>query len=329
MQRRQFLMATAATSGLAVTGMPPKESTPTIDEVMFGRFDVEGTAGRRHIAAQLAAAKTDLRATRYAELITNLPRLLANATATAEATTGTMANRYLAQAYCVAAQTLIRLHDDARAAACADRALHAARRAGDPVIAADAVRLVSTVVRRGPGAESAGHMILTAAQDLNDATGLPGADDRAMYTKLFAVAAYTAALADDADTATAALAEADAVCTAHTEHSDVFTAGDLATYRISVARRLGDFGTAIRHSRATDPNSFATCEQVARYWQDTAISWQQRGRYDQAFAALWQLENKLPQEVRYRPWAKELTTELISATNHREVREFAARIGVQ
>ncbi|MFI0792199.1 hypothetical protein ACH4OY_05775 [Micromonospora rubida] len=70
-------------------------------------------------------------------------------------------------------------------------------------------------------------------------------------------------------------------------------------------------------------------ERRARYWQDTALALHGRGRPRATFQALLAAERDTPQEVRFRPWAQQLTTDLLTrGHNLPGVREFANRVGV-
>lgn len=93
---------------------------------------------------------------------------------------------------------------------------------------------------------------------------------------------------------------------------------------------LGDYGTAVDYARQVDATRITAPERRARYWEDTALALHGRGRPADAFQALLAAERDTPQEVRYRPWAQNLTHDLMAADTRGAlpgVREFAARIG--
>jgi hypothetical protein len=151
-----------------------------------------------------------------------------------------------------------------------------------------------------------------------------------MYGQLLAVAAYTAAIRDDRDTAWTLLTEAEQPAL-RAGSSGRFNSTEVAVYHISVARKLGDYGAAVDFARKVDPRTISDAERRARYWEDTALALHGRGRPDSAFEALLAAERDVPEEVRYRPWAQQLTRDLLSspATHGLSgVREFAARVGV-
>ncbi|GAA2375267.1 hypothetical protein GCM10010170_078690 [Dactylosporangium salmoneum] len=337
MRRRDLL---AGALGLTASGAlaPPADAAAdnpaTIEDVIFGRFTSTPLPDQQ-LAAKIAATRADFRACRYSQAARRLPRLLAQAEATAHNAAAAQAGQAsvrLAQAYCVATQLLLKLYDDGMACATADRATQAARGGGDPIVTAEATRLAATVLRRNQHRDSAQRLVLQAAQQLGSETGLAKPREVAKYGELLAVAAYTAAMRDDRDTAWTLLGEAeDATRRAGTVDDSQLTTLDLAVYKISVARVLGDFGSAVDYARQVDPTKIASPERRARYWEDTALALHGRGRPEAAFQALLAAERDTPQEVRYRPWAQGLTQDLMTADTRGTlvgVRDLARRIGV-
>jgi len=336
MRRRDLIAGTLGltTSAALLPTEAATAATSTVDDVIFGRITAAPLPDHQ-LAAQLSAARADFRACRYSQLARRLPRLLAQATAGrdhAPADLAEQASARLAQAYCVATRLLIKLHDDGLASCTADRAVQAAHASGDPLITAVAARVAATVLRRTRHRDGAQRLVLRAAQQLDSDTGLTDPRQTAMYGQLLAVAAYTAAIRDDRDTAWSLLSEAeDAARRSDAADADRFNPLDLAVYKISVARVFGDYGTAVDYARQVDPTRITAPERRARYWEDTALALHGRGRPTGAFQALLTAERDTPQEVRYRPWAQNLTQTLMSADNRGSlpgIREFADRIGV-
>jgi transcriptional regulator with XRE-family HTH domain len=337
MRRRTLL-----TSGvLAVTGaaLQPFQAvaategmTDTIEGVLSGHLIAAPISGRQ-VAAQIAAARADYRACRYSQLAHRLPRLLAQATlAHDHASEGekTVACGRLAQAYAVATQLLSKLHDDGMAWATSDRAVRAAHASGEPLIEAEAARAAVIVLRRTRHRAGAQRMILQTAEQLQMATKLKEPAQTAMYAQLLATAAYTAALNDDRDNAQTLLQEAETAHRQDAAGSEHFAALDLAVYKISVARTLGDYGAAVEHALLIDPTRITAPERRARYWEDTALALHGRGRPEATYRALLAAEQDTPQEVRYRPWAQQLTRALLTVDNRHTlpgIRDFAQRIG--
>jgi hypothetical protein len=338
MRRRDLIATTAAVvtgavvlpSGRAAAGHGMAD---TIEDVLFGRTSAVPIAGQQ-LAAQIAASRADFRATRYSQLARRLPQLLAQAVAGRDAASAGdvgSASARLAQAYSLAAGLLVKLHDDGMAWATADRAVQAARAGDDPLTLAEAQRLAATVMRRTHHPDGAQRLMLDAASQLRADTGLVDSVTAGTYGQLLAAASYTAALRDDRDSAWTLLGEAkNAARHVNLAKNDGFSMLELAVYKISVSRVLGDFGTAVDYARLVDPTRIASPERRARYWEDTALALHGRGNRQAAFQALVTAERDTPQEVRFRPWAQQLTRDLLSSDRSSTlpgVREFATRIG--
>ena len=327
--RRGFIAGTAGLTVVAATGAAPAvhaAATDTIEDVLFGRVTAEPLPTQQ-IVAQIAAAGADYRATRYRRLARRLPRLLAQANANHAAANDqnrATAGSHLGQAYSLATLLLLKFHDGL-AATTADRAVQAAAASGSLFAVAESQRLVTTVLRRTQHRDAAQRLVLAAAEQLR-AGGLRTVEETRLYGRLLATAGYTAAIRDDRDTAWTLLNEA-----ATRTGVDGFLPIDIAVYRISVANKLGDYGAAVDHARKVNPSVIVAPERRARYWQDTAMALHGRGRPDAAFTVLRAAERDVPEEVRYRPWARQLTHDLLkSGSGNRlsNLREFATRIGI-
>lgn len=336
MYRRDLL--TGAAAAAAATVLPGKAAAATVtplEDVIFGHVTAEPLPAAQ-MSAQLAAAGADFRACRYQQLARRLPTLIARAAATRTAAPveeHTAASGSLARAYSLATQLLIKLHDNGMAWATADRAGQAATASGDPILQAHTSRLAATVLRRTEHRDGAQRLMLRAADQLEAATGLRRPDQATAYGHLLAAAAYTAAIRDDRDTALALLDQAEQAhrCAQELPDDAALTSIDLHVYKISVARRLGDYGAAVDYARQVDPTAITCAERRARYWEDTALALHGRGRPAAAFHALRAAEHDAPQEVRYRPWARKLTTALLSQPRTAvppEIERFAARLGM-
>ncbi|MBB5871722.1 transcriptional regulator with XRE-family HTH domain [Allocatelliglobosispora scoriae] len=339
MRRRDLIASTAAvvTGAITLTGMPAPAAAhglvDTVEDVLFGNLTAAPIPGNQ-LAAQLAAARADFRATRYTQLARRLPRLLARATAGRDAasiTEAPVAAARLAQAYAIATQLLIKLHDNGMAWSTADRAVQAARNADDPIILAEAQRLAATVMRRTHHRDGAQRLTLDTARRLHADTGLPDAASSALYGQILAASAYTAAMRDDRDTAWTLMVEAEAAARqVGASSGERFNMIEVAVYKISVARMLGDYGTAVEYARLVDPTKIASPERRARYWEDTALALNGRGKHQAAYQSLLNAERDTPQEIRYRPWAQELARELLTLegrTGMAGIRSFANLIG--
>mgnify|MGYP000109069808 CR=1 FL=1 len=320
-RRRAVLSGLAGLAGAAIPTGPGADpsTTPPVGPV--------------ELRATLAAASADLQACRYARLATRLPQLVTGAaTVTANAVDDQRcaATALATRAYHLTAQVLIKLHEDGMSWSIMDRAGQTARACGDPLLQAEHARITAIVLRRTRHRDTAQEVVLTGAATLDTTTGLRQRDDVTAYGRLLATAAYTAALADQRNTALDLLAEADEAAR-RADLKPAFGSVDVALYRIGVCRALGDFGAAVECARAITPQQLGTVERRARYWQDTALALHGRGANAEAYRALLAAEQTAPQEVRYRPWAQRLTVDLLSSDRHRslpDLRTFAARVGV-
>lgn len=333
MRRRDLITTAAAVTGAVMLPLDQVAAAhgmaDTVEDVLLNRVSMAPIPGNQ-VAAQIAAARADFRATRYSQLARRLPRLLARAVAGTEAAGAgevSLAASRLAQAYNVATQMLIKLHDNGMAWATADRALLAAHTSGNPLVLAEAQRLLATVMRRTNHSKGAQRLMLDAAGRLQADTGLPDAAHSLLYGKLLAAAAYTAAMRDDRDSAWTLLGEAEDAVSRPDATPDRCNLLDLAVYKISVSRVLGDYGTAVDYARLVDPAQIVSPERRARYWEDTALALHGRGRLQAAFQVIQAAERDTPQEVKFRPWAQRLTRELLSRNGSPDIRAFAARVG--
>ncbi|MFD6563878.1 helix-turn-helix domain-containing protein [Micromonospora profundi] len=339
-RRRDVLGGLAGIVGAAIPvtddgpAVVPGRVVNSLEDALLGNVPPPaGLVGTAPLRAALGTAWSDFHACRYTRLSTRLAGLVSMATA-AHATAGiddraTTASA-LTETYHLATQVLIKLHEDGMAWSAMDRARQAAREADDPLLTAETARISAIVLRRSRHRVRAEQTVTSAAQALDAATGLTSMEQSRAYARLLATAAYTAALSDRRGTAWDLLAEADET-SRRAGAGNCFAGVDVALYKISVARRLGDFGAAVQYARALRPERLGSVERRARYWEDVALALFGRGAHAEAYRALLAAEQTAPQEVRYRPWAQQLTGALLSADRRQTLpglRSFAARTGV-
>ncbi|MBF9135225.1 helix-turn-helix transcriptional regulator [Plantactinospora sp. S1510] len=283
------------------------------------------------LRAELAAGRADFAAARYEQLARRLPGLVQAAEATWDATAHDRragAGAFVALSHDLGARLMIKMHHTEGAAACSVRASQAARVCGEPAIVALVDRTVTVVMRRTGQARQAQPVLLDAATRLRADTGLASGRDASLYASMLATAAYTAAIADRRDDALTLVEEAEG---ALGRGGGGFTPNDLTLYKAGVARMLGDYGHAVSLIGRVRLDLLPTPERRARYWEDAALSWVGRGRPGRAYEALREAERAAPQEVRYRPWAKQLTSRLLAGgacSELPDLRQFATRVGV-
>jgi hypothetical protein len=289
----------------------------------------------RDAAAQVAAAGRAYGSSRYADLGRVLPRLLAGLHTTAERMTGgprETATTLLARAYVLASSLATKLGDDPVAWVLADRALVAARHAGDGITVAAATHVVAIAMRREGHHDGALSLLTTAADNL----GIDRADAApeliAAYGNLLCTAAYSSAQAGRGDATTYIDAAADAA----NRLGDIASVGGLvpfsrstvAIYTIGVHNALGDSVAALDSVAAVQPSQLPNPERYGRYCVDTARAWTLHGRPDRAVQALLSAERHAPEEVN-RPSVRDLVTTLLYAPTATPagLRDLAARIG--
>ncbi|WP_433352096.1 helix-turn-helix domain-containing protein [Micromonospora saelicesensis] len=339
-RRRDLLGGLASVVGTTLSGAerpvatPPLRIVTSLEDILLADQPAGSRpVDRAQLRSALSAAWSDFHACRYARLSARLPRLVAAASsshATADTNSRAATAAVLTRTYHLTTQLLIKLHEDGMAWSAMDRATQAARDAEDPLLHAETARISAIVLRRTRHQQRAQQTAINAARALDSRTGLISAAEVNAYGRLLATAAYTAAAADRRDAAWELLNEA-ADAARRGRSGETFTDVDIALYRISTARTLGDFGAAVEYARALRPQQLNSVERRARYWQDCAMALFGRGALAESYQALLAAEQTAPQEVRYRPWTLQLTTSLLSADRRQTLpglRSFAARNGV-
>jgi transcriptional regulator with XRE-family HTH domain len=336
-RRRQLLAGAVGVGAAAVTGSPaaaqprqPQLTDPAapLEAVLFQPRPAEPVPLHR-LAAAVTAAHRDFRAARYAALGTELPALIATAEATRDHLTGHARERaqtLLARVYVLATELAVKARSEV-AWATADRALTAARAAGDPVPLGEAARVLAITMRHAGRSHTAVDLLTRTATSLDTA---PQA--LAVRTSLLLTAAYSAAQCGDRTTALDLADEADESATRLTTATpELFTVQatpeQCALYRIGVHNALGTPDEAVPHARRLATATFPTAERRARYWTDTARMWHHLGDDRRTYAALRAVERQAPEEAR-RPSLRALTADLLYApTRLPGLKEFAARTG--
>lgn len=283
----------------------------------------------------VGAARSIFQQAKYGEVAALMPRVLAGAMATrADLNTSdgvAAVNRHLAELYTLTTELMIKVSNDRLAWTAADRALQAADAGGDILTQATTRRTWGIVLRRSGQAETARQLVLDTATALQPELHR-GHDHLSAYGSLLETAAYTAAVDGDRGTAKSLIAEAAEAATRVTgPHSTAFNPTAVGLYQISIARVLGDSGTAIEHARRIDPGTIPVVERRARYYSDVARAFHQWGKPEQCYRALLAAEHASPDEVRYRKTIHQITESLARHPNARALpglTAFARRTGV-
>ncbi|WP_410638347.1 hypothetical protein [Amycolatopsis sp. lyj-346] len=284
----------------------------------------------------VAVVRSAFHQAKYGDVAALLPKVLARTTATRaelDSTGGVaVANRHLAELYTLTTELMIKVGNDRLAWTAADRALQAADSSGDLLTQATTRRSWGIVLRRSGQADTARRLVLDTAEALQPNLHR-GPEHLSGYGTLLETAAYTAAVDGDRDTAKALITEAaDAAArVAAGPHAAAFNPTAVGLYQVSIARVLGDSGTAIEHARRIDPASIPVVERRARYFSDVARAFHQWGKPEQCYRALLAAEHASPDEVRYRPAIHRITESLVRHPNAAALHgltAFARRTGV-
>jgi hypothetical protein len=244
-----------------------------------------------------------------------------------------VANRQLAEVYLLASELMVKLCHDQLAWTTADRALQAAHLSDDVLTQAAAHRAWAIVLRRTGRADTAQRLVVDTAATLQPELNR-GPEYLSVYGSLLSTAAYTAAVDGDRGNARALIVEATEAATRlgtdgnhrHTAFGPTWVGG----YQISIARVLGDSGTAIETARRIDPAAIPTAERRARHWANVARAFHQWGKPEPCYRALLAAERAAPDEVRYRQPIQHITASLLrdpAAQRLPGLRAFATRTG--
>lgn len=279
------------------------------------------------VAASLLTSRQEFKAAKYDALAGALPGRIAAAqiVGTAEERA-----RNVAQLYNLAVRLCIKVGNDNLVAITADRALTAARNGGDPLVVAEAQRMVSSSWRRQGSLARATDIVVVAAEDLLADNSVSEAARLATRGDLYATAAYTAAKSGDRSYAHSLIREAaDSAAAAGLSSGRVDGIQGVALHELSMHYELGDAGRAIELAATINPAALPTAERQARFFIDVARAFDQWGKPEQCYRALLAAEEAAPQELR-RGAVRNLATNLLRHDRKLPgIREFAARAGVQ
>ena len=289
------------------------------------------------LALNVAQARKDYQASRYAELVSHLPCLLSQLDSACRYLSGDdrlRACALSADAYHVAAGFLLKTGDQGLAHVATDRSMTAALASQDPLTVGTSARIVTHTLM------SSGHLTaaVTTAQNhatrLDHETGTTTPESLSVYGSVLLRGALAAAQHDDRVTAHEMLAEA--AGTARRLGTDANLRGtafgpvNTQMHQVNVAVTLGDAGTAIDLARRIDLRAVTVTERKASLLIDVARAFFQWGKYEQAHAALHAAEDIAPQEVAARSSVATLARDLVTlapASIRRDAEQFATRIG--
>jgi transcriptional regulator with XRE-family HTH domain len=316
-RRRSFLKAGGVAVGVTVAGASPAVAevaadlpdpavvlTSRLSDVLVGAPITRGPIlPAEQLTRRLAAARVAFSRSDFLALADTLPPLVR----TAEAVDDPGA---LAQAYTLVTRALAKLRPSGLEWISADRAVRAAGDAGDPLVLAEAERMLSGVCRRDGRHDRARKLVLTAA----DRLALDGRDPRhlLLHSSLLCTGGYAAARAGDGARARDLLADA-ATTAARLSGTDAARAGaNLLSHRVSVEQLLGDPGAALHHARIAGPVAFPDAEREGRFLVDLAAAHLQLGNPGPACNTLLAAERRAPGEVHTRSVVRDIVGELLT-----------------
>lgn len=321
MRRRAFLAAAGLTSASLAwphradaAPDPAALLTERLGDVLLGPIAPGEPASPAAVDRALRTAQQDFLACRYLDLAHALPLVIVAGEATIRECDLPAAHGLLAKTYTLASRVLTKLDASGLEWIAADRALHAAASAQDPLISAEAQRMVASAARRAGHHDRAQALTLAASERLTVTGADPSPAHLAMHGMLYCSASYAAARAGYRDRATDLLD--DATETARRLVSDpsrhkALTA-NIVSHRVSTSYILGDAGTALRHAASLPLSQIPTVERQARLLVDTALAAAQWDQPAYAYRVLLAAERRAPGEVRTRSAVRTLVTDLMS-----------------
>ncbi|MFJ1767972.1 multiprotein-bridging factor 1 family protein [Amycolatopsis sp. NPDC088138] len=336
-RRRSFLKAGGVAVGVAVAGAPAAAAevassevspdpavvlTARLSDVLVGAPASDGAVlPAAQLTRALAAAKVSFGKSDFLALAQALPALVRAAEATGDAGAR-------AQAYTLTTRALVKLRPGGLEWISADRAVRAADEAAEPLVLAEAERMLSGVCRRARDHDRAQELVFAAADRLI----LDGRDPRhlLLHSSLLCTGAYSAARAGDGGRARELLADA-AATTGRLAGADAARAGaNLLSHRVSVEQLLGEPGAALQHARTARAVAFPDLEREGRYLVDLAAVQLQLGQPGPAYSTLLAAERRAPGEVHTRAAVRTIVDALLVQNRAAVpgIRGLAARVHV-
>lgn len=305
--RRRSLLVTA---GLTV----PLGILTALDDALASLPVPATGVSARDVSFRLSHARRQFDLGELAQLVSDLPKLLAIAHLRAEQTREPMEYARLGSCYDLATEALSKMGYRPASRITADRSRTYARLSESPIAMAASARCLSIVLRHEGREEIADRITLDAAVSL-EKTGLLTPAQAAAYAQMLCTCSYTAAQAGDRDRALEMIADAERAVIRLRPRSAPgqpisMTPAHVALYRVGVHWSLGDAGAALSVGRQLHPDQFPTPERRARLFTDLARSWWQWNKPEQTARALIIAHRYAPTEVRDRPSIRDIVTQL-------------------
>lgn len=263
---------------------------------------------------------SSFQASDYSALGTALPDLLVSLQQAGRVSTGVerdQATELLIQAYQLAAEAGFKLGRADLGWLAADRALILAERFGNLTLIGASARRVAHALMASGNAPSAIALVQSTAVRLNFGLGDASPAYLSAYGMLFLKGSIAAAQSSKAGLARDLHAEARQVAVRLGPNPNVqwsnFGTANVAVHRVSALADLHEGGRVVEEARQIDPVELNTLarERRANHFLDIARGYSQWGKREQAVSVLLDADQLAPQEVRCRPVARQLITELV------------------
>jgi transcriptional regulator with XRE-family HTH domain len=278
---------------------------------------------------------------KYGVLARALPKLLRDAqaadTAHAQGDEARDAANLLGQVYQIASSALRKLGEHELSWLAADRSIAVSQRAGDQLLAGIASYRVGSALLALGRARPALEVNVNIANRLS-----PGADQAtperlSVYGMLLLNGAMAAARIGDSATVRDLVSGAEQAATAlggdYNHYWTCFGPTNVQLHRAAAAVELGDGRTAVETHQAIDQESFAALlpERRAHHYLDIARGYTQIGDVEKASEMLLEGDRLAPSEIRCRPLAHEVLSDVLRRTRGTPtapIAELAEHMGV-
>jgi tetratricopeptide (TPR) repeat protein len=277
---------------------------------------------------------------KYGVLARTLPKLLRDAQAADSAHASTDdardAAHLLGQVYQIASSALRKVGEHELSWLAADRSIAVSQRAGDQLLAG----LAS--YRVGSALSALGRVRAALEVNVNIANRLAQGHDNtperlSVYGMLLLNGAMAAARIGDSATVRDLIAGADQAATAiggdHNHYWTSFGPTNVQLHRCATAVELGDGRTAVDTHERIDSAGFAALlpERRAHHYLDIARGYAQVGDIEKASEMLLEGDRLAPSEIRCRPLAHEVLSDVLRRTRGTPpapIAELAEQMGV-
>jgi len=284
---------------------------------------------------------------RYEVLVRLVPRLLRDAQAAEAASPagevpdegdGPSATHLLGQVYQIVSSAMRKVGELELAWLAADRGIAVAERSGDPLLAGSASYRVGNAMLALGRARSALEINLSIANRLATEDGGARADHASVYGMLLLQGAMAAARIGDAATVHDLIAGAEAAAAVVGPNRNYYWTSfgptNVELHRAAAAVELGEGGLAVQTHEKLDPVGFAALppERRAHHYVDLARGLAQEGDIERASEMLLEGDRLAPSEIRCRPLAHEVLSDVLRRTKGTPsgpVAELAETMGVR